>query len=110
MQTVPQSTRELNTFRPMPYNTVTLQQNQPTWGHTKPNMLRAEAGGRGDSTNTAVVDILFLAPRPEVPLSIGSMLTVLWKYTLMNWYKPIEPTQTRDHQPSAQPRASPSAP
>jgi hypothetical protein len=47
-------------------------------------MLRAEAG---DSTNTAVIDILFLAPRPDVPLSIGSMLTVLWKYILMNWYK-----------------------
>jgi hypothetical protein len=33
------------------------------------------------------VDILFLAPRPEVPLVIGAMLTILWKYTLMSWYK-----------------------
>jgi hypothetical protein len=33
------------------------------------------------------VDILFLAPRPEVPLAIGSMLPVLWKYTLISWYK-----------------------
>jgi hypothetical protein len=35
----------LHTFRPMPYNTIKLQQNQPIWGHTKPDMLRAEAGG-----------------------------------------------------------------
>jgi hypothetical protein len=45
MQTVPQSTREVNTSRPMPYNTVTLQQNQPTWCHTKSDMFCAEARG-----------------------------------------------------------------
>jgi hypothetical protein len=29
----------------------------------------------------------FLAPRADVPLAIGSLLTILWKYTLMHWYK-----------------------
>jgi hypothetical protein len=30
-----------------------------------------------------------LAPLAEVPLplAIGSLLTILWKYTLMHWYK-----------------------
>jgi hypothetical protein len=42
---------------------------------------------RGDQTNNAVMEILFLAPRADVPLAIGSLLTILWKYTLMHWYK-----------------------
>jgi hypothetical protein len=33
------------------------------------------------------MEILFLAPRADVPLAIGSLLTILWKYTLMHWYK-----------------------
>jgi hypothetical protein len=56
------------------------------FGAATPNRI-CSALRRGDSTNTAVVDIIILAPRPEVPLLIGSRLTVLWKYTLMNWYK-----------------------
>jgi hypothetical protein len=37
--------------------------------------------------NDATSEILFLASRSEVPLSVGSFLTLLWKYTLINWYK-----------------------
>jgi hypothetical protein len=37
--------------------------------------------------NDATSEILFLASRSEVPLSVGSLLTILWKYTLINWYK-----------------------
>jgi hypothetical protein len=35
------------------------------------------------------MEIPFLAPRADVPLAIGSLLilTILWKYTLMHWYK-----------------------
>jgi hypothetical protein len=33
------------------------------------------------------MEILFLAPRADVPLAIGSLLAILWKYTLMHWYK-----------------------
>jgi hypothetical protein len=33
------------------------------------------------------MEVLFLASRSEVPLSVGSLLTILWKYTLINWYK-----------------------
>jgi hypothetical protein len=33
------------------------------------------------------MEILFLAPGADVPLAIGSLLTILWKYTLMHWYK-----------------------
>jgi hypothetical protein len=87
MQIVPQNTRELNTFRTMPLQCPIIQSlfsRINRFGAT-PNRI-CSALRRGDSTNTAMVDILFLAPRPEVPLSIGSMLTVLWKYTLMNWY------------------------
>jgi hypothetical protein len=28
-----------------------------------------------------------LAPREDVPLAIGSLLTILWKYTLISWYQ-----------------------
>jgi hypothetical protein len=42
---------------------------------------------KGDQTNNTVMKILFLAPLAEVPLAIGSLLTILWKYTLMHWYK-----------------------
>jgi hypothetical protein len=41
---------------------------------------------KGDQTNNAVMEILFLAPLAEVPLAIGSLLTILCKYTLMRWY------------------------
>jgi hypothetical protein len=37
--------------------------------------------------NDATSEILFLASRSEVPLSVGSLLTILWKNTLINWYK-----------------------
>jgi hypothetical protein len=42
---------------------------------------------KGDQTNNAVMENIFLAPRADVPLAIGSLLTILWKYTLMHWYK-----------------------
>jgi hypothetical protein len=42
---------------------------------------------RGDQTNNAVLGILFLAPRADVTQAIGSLLTILWKDTLMHWYK-----------------------
>jgi hypothetical protein len=37
--------------------------------------------------NDATSEILFVASRSEVPLSVGSLLTILWKYTIINWYK-----------------------
>jgi hypothetical protein len=37
--------------------------------------------------NDATSEILFLSSRSEVPLSVGSLLRILWKYTLINWYK-----------------------
>jgi hypothetical protein len=40
--------------------------------------------GQGDD---ATSEILFLASRSEVSLSVGSLLTILWTYTLINWYK-----------------------
>jgi hypothetical protein len=40
--------------------------------------------GQGNDTTS---EILFLVSRSEVPLLVGSLLTILWKYTLINWYK-----------------------
>eukprot|EP00962_Isochrysis_galbana_P025338 scaffold7791_cov133-Isochrysis_galbana.AAC.2 len=42
---------------------------------------------RGGAQDVAVVEILFLAPREDIPLAIGSLLTILWKYTLISWYQ-----------------------
>jgi hypothetical protein len=42
---------------------------------------------KGDQTNNTIMEILFLAPRADIPLALGSLLTILWKYTLMHWYK-----------------------
>eukprot|EP00962_Isochrysis_galbana_P014598 scaffold4184_cov120-Isochrysis_galbana.AAC.13 len=42
---------------------------------------------RGGVKDVAVVEILFLAPREDVPLAIGSLLTILWKYALISWYQ-----------------------
>jgi hypothetical protein len=42
-----------------------------------------KAGQSKDTTS----ENLFLASRSEVPPSVGSLLTILWKYTLINWYK-----------------------
>eukprot|EP00962_Isochrysis_galbana_P008182 scaffold2231_cov106-Isochrysis_galbana.AAC.5 len=42
---------------------------------------------RGGAQDVAVVKILFLAPREDVPLAIGSLLTILWKYALISWYQ-----------------------
>jgi hypothetical protein len=86
MQIVPQSTRELNTFRTMPYKIQSLFGRINRFGATPNRICSALRRGASTTTNTAVVEILFLAPQPEIPLSIGSMLTVLEKYNLMNWY------------------------
>eukprot|EP00962_Isochrysis_galbana_P001070 scaffold276_cov116-Isochrysis_galbana.AAC.6 len=42
---------------------------------------------RGGAPDKAVVEILFLAPREDVPLAIGSLLTILWEYTPISWYQ-----------------------
>jgi hypothetical protein len=42
---------------------------------------------KAGQANDAPSEILFLASRSEVPLAVGSLLTILWKYTLINWYK-----------------------
>jgi len=42
---------------------------------------------RGGAQDVAAVEILFLAPREDIPLAIGSLLTILWKYTLISWYQ-----------------------
>jgi hypothetical protein len=46
-------------------------------------LRKAGQGNDADATS----EILFLASRSEVPLSVGSLLTILWKDTLINWYK-----------------------
>eukprot|EP00962_Isochrysis_galbana_P036183 scaffold12465_cov119-Isochrysis_galbana.AAC.7 len=48
------------------------------------NMLRPQKRGcaRCSGSRNPI-----LAPREDVPLAIGSLLTILWKYTLISWYQ-----------------------
>jgi hypothetical protein len=54
---------------------------------TNTKICSALRKGEGGQNNNATSEILFLSSRSEVPPSIGSLHTILWKYTLVHWYK-----------------------